>query len=35
MKHQDSYQVYVDYIKKLAIDEAFKLREKESGHVRN
>ena len=35
MNHRDSYQVYLDYIAKLAIDEAFKLREKENQNVRN
>jgi len=35
MNHRDSYQVYLDYMKKLAIDEAYKLREKEKDHVRN
>ena len=35
MKHRDSYQVYLDYIVRLAADEAYKLREKESQHVRN
>ena len=35
MNHRDSYQVYLDYMKKLAIDETYKLREKESQNVRN